>query len=70
MYRAPRGTQDILPAQQPYWQFVRETAATVCQRYGFQPIDVPIFEETSLFVRGTSSRRRCTRSRTRSTAST
>lgn len=52
MYRAPRGTQDILPAQQPYWQFVRDTAASVCQRYGFQPIDVPIFEETSLFVRG------------------
>ena len=52
MYRAPRGTQDILPARQPYWQFVRDTANAVCRRYGFQAIDVPIFEETSLFVRG------------------
>lgn len=52
MYRAPRGTQDILPDAQPYWDFVRDRAVAVCHRYGFQPIDVPIFEETSLFVRG------------------
>jgi len=52
MYRAPRGTQDILPEAQPYWEFVRQTAVSVSARYGYQPIDVPIFEETSLFVRG------------------
>ncbi|MHB0875332.1 MAG: histidine--tRNA ligase [Anaerolineae bacterium] len=52
MYRAPKGTQDILPAQQPYWEFIRNTATAVCRRYGFEAIDVPIFEETRLFVRG------------------
>jgi len=52
MYRAPRGTQDILPESQPFWQFVCEKAADVAARYGYQRIDVPIFEQTSLFVRG------------------
>lgn len=52
MYQAPRGTQDILPEDQPYWEFVRATAADVCRRYGFERLDTPIFEETSLFVRG------------------
>ncbi|NLT43865.1 MAG: histidine--tRNA ligase [Anaerolineae bacterium] len=52
MYQAPRGTQDILPEDQPYWEFVRSTAADVCRRYGFERLDIPLFEETSLFVRG------------------
>ncbi len=52
MYQAPRGTQDILPEDQAYWEFVRATAADVCRRYGFERLDIPLFEETSLFVRG------------------
>ncbi len=52
MYQAPRGTQDILPEDQPYWEFIRTQAAEVCARYGFHRLDIPIFEETSLFVRG------------------
>ncbi|MGQ9554775.1 MAG: histidine--tRNA ligase [Anaerolineae bacterium] len=52
MYRAPRGTQDILPEAQPYWEFIYRTAAKVSRHYGYQRIDVPIFEETALFVRG------------------
>ncbi|NPV07801.1 MAG: histidine--tRNA ligase [Anaerolineae bacterium] len=52
MYQAPRGTQDILPEDQPYWEFLRSTATDVCRRYGFERLDTPIFEETSLFVRG------------------
>ncbi len=52
MYQAPRGTQDILPEDQAYWEFVRSTAAQVCRRYGFERLDIPLFEETSLFVRG------------------
>lgn len=51
-YRAPRGTQDILPEAQPYWEFLRQRAAEVAARYGFQRIDTPIFEETQVFVRG------------------
>ena len=51
MYKAPRGTQDILPQDQPYWNYVKETAVRILHLYGYQPIDTPIFEETSLFVR-------------------
>ncbi len=51
-YQAPRGTQDILPADQPYWDAVRRTAASVCARFGYQRIETPIFEDASLFTRG------------------
>ncbi len=50
--QAPRGTQDLLPAEQPYWDLVRETAAAVAQHYGFQRIDTPMFEDTGVFERG------------------
>lgn len=51
MYKAPRGTQDILPQEQPYWFYVKNTAIRLLHLYGYQPIDLPIFEDTSLFVR-------------------
>jgi histidyl-tRNA synthetase len=50
--QAPRGTQDLLPAEQPYWDLVRTTAAQVAQEYGFQRIDTPMFEDTKVFERG------------------
>jgi histidyl-tRNA synthetase len=50
--QAPRGTQDILPAEQPYWDLVRQTAAEVARQYGFQRIDTPMFEDTRVFERG------------------
>jgi len=50
--QAPRGTQDILPAEQPYWDLVRETAAAVARQYGFQRIETPMFEDTAVFERG------------------
>lgn len=51
-YKAPRGTQDILPEDQPYWDFVREAAARVCALFGYERIETPVFEEASLFTRG------------------
>ncbi len=51
MYRAPRGTSDILPEEQPYWYYVQQKAANICQLYGYERIDSPIFEDTGLFVR-------------------
>ena len=53
MYSAPRGTTDILPAEQAYWRFVEQKAARVCQLFGYQRIDLPIFEDTGLFIKGT-----------------
>ena len=51
MYRAPRGTQDILPEEQPYWRHVESRAAELCERSGYQRIDTPIFEASTLFHR-------------------
>ncbi|MBI2917393.1 MAG: histidine--tRNA ligase [Chloroflexi bacterium] len=52
MYKAPRGTEDILPAEQPYWRFVEAQAEAVCRSYGYQRIETPMFEEAGLFERG------------------
>ncbi|MFH1652062.1 MAG: histidine--tRNA ligase [Chloroflexota bacterium] len=51
MFKAPRGTSDILPEEQPYWRYVEQQAARLCQLYGFARIDSPVFEETGLFSR-------------------
>ncbi|MDP2919779.1 MAG: histidine--tRNA ligase [Dehalococcoidia bacterium] len=53
MYTAPRGTQDILPEEQPYWRYVEQKAARICQLYGYERIDPPMFEDTRLFIKGT-----------------
>jgi histidyl-tRNA synthetase len=52
VYQAPRGTQDILPAERPYWRYVTEQMHAVAALFGYQQIDTPIFEETALYVRG------------------
>ncbi|MBI4200019.1 MAG: histidine--tRNA ligase [Chloroflexi bacterium] len=52
MYRASRGTQDILPQEQDYWRYVQRTAEELCRRFGYQRIDTPVFESADLFVRG------------------
>lgn len=52
MYTAPRGTNDVLPTDQPYWRFVRDTAERQAALFGYQPIDTPLFEEVGVFERG------------------
>ncbi len=51
MFQAPRGTQDILPGEQPYWRYIQDTAEAVARLYGYGRIDTPVFEEAGLFVR-------------------
>jgi len=51
LYQAIRGTSDILPEEQPYWRYVEQKAANISRLYGFQRIDTPMFEDTSLFRR-------------------
>jgi histidyl-tRNA synthetase len=46
-----RGFNDILPSEQPYWQFVYEKLSLVVKKYNFQRIDTPIVEPTGLFKR-------------------
>ena len=52
MYRAPRGTTDILPEEQAYWRYVEQKAAEICRVYGYERIDLPMFEDAGLFTRG------------------
>jgi len=49
---APKGTYDVLPEDQAVRRWVIQTAAEVFERYGYQRIDTPTFEETRLFSRG------------------
>jgi len=51
MYQAPRGTADILPANQPLWNSVSVTVTHAAHVHGYRRIDTPIFEETGLFLR-------------------
>jgi len=51
LYQAQRGTTDILPEEQAYWRYVEQKAAIICQLYGYERIDTPVFEDTSLFSR-------------------
>ncbi len=51
-YSRPKGTQDILPEDQPYWEHLLGVVAEVARSYGFERIDTPIFEMTELFARG------------------
>src|SRR5438045_2881808 len=48
----PRGTQDLLPADQPYWAALEAAAQDVAEQLGYERIETPIFEATDLFVRG------------------
>jgi len=50
-FEAPRGTYDILPSEQPLWQWVTGKMAEVCALYGYHRIDTPAFEDTELIIR-------------------
>ncbi len=51
MYKAPRGTSDILPEEQACWRYIENKAVSLCQLYGYQRLDTPVFEDSALFVR-------------------
>jgi len=50
-YQRPTGTQDILPPDQPYWDYVKGTARELAERMGFERIDMPTFEYTPVFAK-------------------
>jgi histidyl-tRNA synthetase len=50
-FEAPRGTHDVLPAEQPLWREITGTAEHVCSLYGYRPIQTPVFEDAELFIR-------------------
>lgn len=48
---APRGTQDMLPAQSSRWQYMENTLLRTAELFGFHEIRTPTFEHTELFQR-------------------
>jgi histidyl-tRNA synthetase len=51
LYRAPRGTSDILPQEQAYWRYLEQKVAETARLYGYERLDAPLFEDTALFAR-------------------
>jgi histidyl-tRNA synthetase len=51
LYKAPRGTFDILPQEDAYWKYVEEKASSLCRLYGYRPLSTPIFEDAQLFIK-------------------
>ncbi len=50
--QAPRGTQDVLPAQSHRWQWLERSLLRTAELYGFRELRLPTFEHTELFCRG------------------
>jgi histidyl-tRNA synthetase len=48
-----KGFKDILPEHQDHWEFIRNKAKELFSSHGFSRIDVPILEQTNLYVKGT-----------------
>lgn len=49
---APRGTQDILPADTYKWKFLENLLLETASLYGYSEIRTPTFEQLDLFQRG------------------
>ncbi|HYO41840.1 MAG TPA: histidine--tRNA ligase [Candidatus Limnocylindrales bacterium] len=51
-FRAPRGTRDLLPADRAVFDRLTAVASSLTSRYGYRPIETPLFEQAAVFERG------------------
>jgi histidyl-tRNA synthetase len=51
-FRAPRGTRDLLPDTRAGFARLESVARSLSARYGYRDVEIPIFEQTSVFERG------------------
>lgn len=51
-FRAPRGTRDLLPDEAARFQRLTAIARDLTDRYGYRPIETPMFEQAAVFERG------------------
>src|ERR671918_8799 len=51
-FRAPKGTNDILPPASQDWLWLTSYASGVFEKSGYGYIDTPAFEQTEVFERG------------------
>ncbi len=49
--QSARGTRDILPEDQVYWDFLSNVIEKKVSAFGFDKITLPIFEDSSIFTR-------------------
>ena len=49
---APKGVREYLPPESKSFEWVREQLITPAKRAGYQLMELPVFEDTSLFNRG------------------
>ena len=51
-FRAPKGTEDIMPPDSQWWRRAYRTFDAMCERYGYGLTLTPLFEDTEVFARG------------------
>lgn len=51
-FRAPRGTRDLLPEDAARFLDFARVARDLTDRYGYRPIETPVFEQAAVFERG------------------
>ena len=51
VFKAPRGTEDLLPEKWALWRKLEEVGRQEFELCGYYEIRTPIFEDTRLFVR-------------------
>jgi histidyl-tRNA synthetase len=51
-FRAPRGTRDLLPPERLRFARLERVGAELAARYGYRPIETPLFEQAGVFERG------------------
>jgi histidyl-tRNA synthetase len=52
VFRAPRGTRDLLPPESLEWDELTRLAFDIFAAAGYDPIETPTFEHTEVFERG------------------
>ncbi len=50
-FQAPRGTNDVLPEDEPHWRFVRRTGERIAELFGYRAIETPMFEDARIWTR-------------------
>jgi len=51
-FQSVKGTKDLLPSDSGRWRFIENRIRTIMDRFGYDEIRTPLFEETALFARG------------------
>ncbi len=51
-FRAPKGTDDVLPPESRRWRRLLRAWDVLSERYGYEFVATPIFEATEVFARG------------------